>query len=179
MTTRKPTSEKAEKDDKAPVAERPQIPKEYGVPKGKKGLLAWSHVRERMTEAMVYWVCTVSPDGRPHATPVDGLWLEDRLYFGGSPQTRRSRNLAANPAACVHLESGSNVVIMHGDVHELRSPDRSLTVRLSEDSHEKYGWGPKPEQYEKGGVQVFLPTLVMAWKQFPKDATRWRFPKEK
>lgn len=178
MTTKKPTSGKqARRKPAEPFAERPQIPKEYGVPKDKKGLLPWSHVSERMTEAMVYWVCTVSPDGRPHATPVDGLWLEDRLYFGGSPKTRRSRNLAANPAACVHLESGSDVVILHGDVLEMKSPERSLTVRLSEGSHEKYGWGPKPEQYEAGGVQVFLPTMALAWKQFPKDATRWRFPK--
>ena len=179
MTTRKSASEKGEKDANAPVAERPHMPKGYGVPKGRKGLLDWSHVRKRMTEAMVYWVCTVSPDGRPHATPVDGLWLDDLLYFGGSPQTRRSRNLAANPAACVHLESGSDVVILHGEVHELKSPDSSLTVLLSESSHEKYGWGPQPEQYEQGGVQIFRPTMAMAWKQFPKDATRWRLPKKK
>jgi hypothetical protein len=39
----------------------------------------------------------------------------------------------------------------------------------------KYGYGPKPEEYEKTeGVFVFRPRVVLAWKQFPKDATRWR-----
>ncbi len=71
-----------------PKAGRPRIPREYGVTSDKKGLLPWSHVNERMTKAMQYWVCTVSPEGRPHATPVDGLWLDGRLYFGGSPKTR-------------------------------------------------------------------------------------------
>ncbi len=157
------------------MASRPYMPgPAYGVPKSETGLLPWSRVAERMAQAMHYWICTVSPDGRPHATPVDGLWLEDRLYFGGSPQTRRNRNLAANPAVCVHLESGAEVVILHGKAH-LGAPDRALAIRLAQASAQKYGYGPKPEEYEADGVHVFRPHEVFAWKQFPKDATRWRF----
>jgi nitroimidazol reductase NimA-like FMN-containing flavoprotein (pyridoxamine 5'-phosphate oxidase superfamily) len=129
-----------------------------------------------MAAARHYWICTVGPDGRPHATPVDGLWIEDQLFFGGSPMTRRNRNLAANPAVCVHLESGADVVILHGDARAPRV-DRALAVRLAEESARKYGYGPKPEEYEKGErVFAFRPRVVFAWKQFPRDATRWRFP---
>ena len=104
------------------VASRPYSPgAEYGMPKSKRGLLPWQHVSERMAAARYYWISTVDPDGRPHATPVDGLWLDDLLYFGGSPTTRRNRNLALNPATCVHLESGIDVVILHGDAHPLRA----------------------------------------------------------
>ena len=175
-TTKQASKKKPASRETGPIASRPQMPKEYGIPKDKKGLLPWSHVSERMDEAKYYWVCTVSPDGRPHATPVDGLWLDDRLYFGGNPQTRRHRNLAANPAVCIHLENGLDVVILHGDARELRDVDRSLAVRLAEASAQKYGYAPKPEDYGKGGVFVFRPRMVLAWKQFPKDATRWRFP---
>ena len=80
---------------KGPVTSRPQIPAEYGIPKNNKGLLPWSHVTDRMAKAVHYWVCTVDPNNHPHVTPLDGLWLDDNLYFGGSPQTRRNRNLAA------------------------------------------------------------------------------------
>jgi nitroimidazol reductase NimA-like FMN-containing flavoprotein (pyridoxamine 5'-phosphate oxidase superfamily) len=161
-----------------PAASRPYIPG-YGIPKDKKGLLPWSHVTERATKAQHYWICTVGPDGRPHATPVDGLWLDDRLFFGGSPQTRRNRNLAANPAVCVHLESGIDVVILQGDARVLDAPDHSLCVRLAEASKKKYGYGMKPEQYQKAeGMYVFRPRVAFAWKQFPKDATRWRFENE-
>jgi nitroimidazol reductase NimA-like FMN-containing flavoprotein (pyridoxamine 5'-phosphate oxidase superfamily) len=178
MTTRKtatkqtPVSEVLE-----PKASRPQFPPEYGVSKSPKGLLPWSHVTERLMKAVHYWICTVSPDGRPHATPVDGLWLDDRLYFGGSPQTRRQRNLAANPAVCVHLESGADVVILHGDARAHR-PDRDLAKRLAEASTRKYGYGPKPEEYETSGVHVFRPRVVFAWTNLPKDATRWQVPDE-
>src|SRR5262245_16381655 len=116
MANTKPASKQ---NQSGPAASRPHMPG-YGVAKDKTGLLPWSHVTERMDEAQNYWICTVSLDGRPHATPVWGLWVDDRLYFGGSPQTRRNRNLAENPAVCVHLESGSDVIILHGDAYLLR-----------------------------------------------------------
>jgi hypothetical protein len=176
-TTQRPAKKKQADHQTGPAAGRPRIPPGYGIPKDKKGLLPWSYVTERMARAMQYWVSTVSPHGRPHATPVDGLWLDDRLYFGGAPETRRNRNLAANPAVCVHLDSAVEVVILHGDAH-LRKPDHALAVRLAEASTQKCGYAPKPEDYETGGVPVFHPRVVIAWKQFPKDATRWRLPDE-
>jgi len=169
---------KASSPSLGPVVSRPHTPgPAYGIPKSQKGLLPWSYVSERMTAAKYYWICTVSPDGHPHATPVDGLWLDDQLYFGGSPDTRRNRNLATNPAVCVHLENGLEVVILHGEAHELSAPDRTLAIRLSGASTQKYGYAPKPEDYESGtGTYAFRPRVVFAWKQFPKDVTRWRFP---
>jgi nitroimidazol reductase NimA-like FMN-containing flavoprotein (pyridoxamine 5'-phosphate oxidase superfamily) len=156
-------------------AGRPHIPG-YGIPKTRTGLLPWSHIGERMAAASHYWVSTVDPGGHPHATPVDGLWLDERLYFGGSPQTRRNRNLAANTAVCIHLESGTDVVILHGEARALKA-DRQLAVRLSQASVQKYGYGPGPDGYEAGGIYVVSPLLVFAWKNFPKDATCWRFLK--
>jgi hypothetical protein len=165
----------AAKKSTAPKASRPQIPAVYGLPKHNKGLLPWSHVSERMEQARVYWVATVDPRGRPHATPVDGLWLDDRLYFGGSQETRRNRNLARNPAACVHLESGSDVLILHGEVEELGGEDLELARRLADASNEKYGYGSKAEDYLAGGTFTFTPRKVIAWKPLFKDATRWEF----
>ena len=52
-------------------------------------MLSWDHVQERMAEARNYWVATVRPDGRPHATPVWGLWVDGAFYFGVAPGTRR------------------------------------------------------------------------------------------
>jgi hypothetical protein len=158
-----------------PNVGRPRMPKDYGLPKDKKGLLPWSYIVQRMTEARHYWICTVTPDGKPHATPVDGLWVRDALYFGGSPETRWWRNIAANQAVSVHLENALEVVIMRGEAHTAARVSRSLSVVLSNASKEKYGFAPNAEDYEKGGVYIFRPGVVLAWKQFPRDATRWRF----
>ena len=160
-----------------PVGSRPIMPADYGIPKDRKGMLPWSHVTGRMTSAKCYWIATVSPAGHPYATPVDGIWLDGRLYFGGSPKSRRNRNLSTNPATCVHLESGTDVVIMRGETLEMRSPGLSLATRLAEASKVKYGYGWKPEDYEKTpGICVFRPSTILAWKKFPKDATRWQLP---
>jgi nitroimidazol reductase NimA-like FMN-containing flavoprotein (pyridoxamine 5'-phosphate oxidase superfamily) len=159
-----------------PTVSRPNIPAIYGIPKHKKNLLPWSHVSERMAAATHFWVSTVSPDNHPHATPVDGLWVNDRLYFGGSAETRRSRNLASNAQVCIHLESGTDVVILHGEARELRDPDEALVTSLIEASAQKYGYAPKPEDFAHGGTYEFRPRTVFAWSHGMADATRWQFP---
>ncbi|MEW6207577.1 MAG: pyridoxamine 5'-phosphate oxidase family protein [Acidobacteriota bacterium] len=169
------TTQMATKKQSGPQASRPYMPSDYGIPKHKRGMLTWSHVTTRMSEAMHYWVSTVDAEGRPHSTPVDGLWIDSELYFGGSPGTRRNRNLAVNPAVCIHLENAMDVVILQGEARELREADSRLTAMLSEASKKKYGYSPPPEAFASGGTFVFKPRLVLAWTQFPKDATRWRF----
>ena len=61
----------------------------------------------------------------------------------------------------------------HGDT-ELVRPDAAFAATLAEASKEKYGYAPPPEMYEESGVHVFRPKTVFAWKDFAKDATRWR-----
>ncbi len=74
-----------------PNRSRPYI-RDYGIPESEEGMLPWSHVVERLPGPRNYWVSTTRPDGRPHATPVWGVWVDNTLYFGGGPDTRRSRN---------------------------------------------------------------------------------------
>lgn len=164
----------AARETKAKVS-RPQIPPIYGIPKHNKGLLDWSHVQKRMTEARVYWIATASPNGKPHATPVDGLWVEDALYFGGDSNTKRNRQLEANPAVSVHLESGSDVVILEGEA--TRAPlDPALAQKLADASNAKYGYGFTAESFTQlGTYYVLRPRKAFAWKQFPMDITRWEF----
>lgn len=156
------------------AASRPKMPAAYGIPQHHKDLLPWSYVRERMKKAKHYWICTVTADHRPHATPVDGLWIDDRLYFGGSPETRWRRNLEGNPAVNIHLESATELVILRGDAR-VSKPSHAFAVDLAKASKAKYGYAPKPELYEEGGVFVFRPRVAIAWKRFPQDATRWQF----
>jgi hypothetical protein len=72
------------------------------------------------------------------------------------------------------LESGAEVLMLQGEAR-LLTADRALANRLAEASAQKYGYAPEPAQYESGGVHVFSPRVVIAWRQMMKDATRWRF----
>jgi hypothetical protein len=83
--------------------------------------------------------------------------------------------MAQNPAVCVHLESGSDVVILHGEVKEFSGEDQALARRLADASNEKYGYGTQAEDYLVGGTFSFTPRKVIAWGPLLKDATRWEF----
>lgn len=52
-------------------------------------------------------------------------------------------------------------------------PPVELATRLAALSKAKYGYAPAPSEYK--GVLRLLPTRVIAWREFPKDATRFVF----
>jgi hypothetical protein len=94
--------------------------------------------------------------------------VKDTIYFGGSPNTRWSRNLAANPSVAVHLESGSEVVITEGRVDRI-SDAEDPRFEAADDAYEaKYKMRHGPPMW------VLEPEVVIAWSNFPKDATRFR-----
>jgi Pyridoxamine 5'-phosphate oxidase len=160
-----------------PHADRPRMPKEYGVPKSPKGLLPWSHVEERLAEATVYWVSTSGPGGKARVRPVDGIYVDGVLYVGGSPETRWVRDIAANPQVAVHLDGGMDAVILEGDAKMLEAgvaPD--LAERLAAESNRKYPqYGMTAENYRGPGPYAIRPRFALAWTAFPKDVTRFRF----
>jgi hypothetical protein len=163
-----------------PVRSRPQLPKEYGVPESDDGMVPWDWAVQHLEAARNYWFCTTRPDGRPHAIPAWAAWVDGALYFDGSPETRRARNLARNPALTVHLESGDQVVILEGEAREAGRPDRALAERLVAAFVQKYGashgYQPSPDQWDQGGLWVMRPRVAFGWTEFPKALTRWRFP---
>ena len=112
-----------------------RFPAEYGTP---QGLLPWSYVDERMLRASNYWITTVGPDARPHARPIDGVWIDGALCFGGSPETRWVRNLTANPAISIHLSSEAEAIILEGTAEYVTDPAHPLAVPSMAASKAKY-----------------------------------------
>src|SRR5205823_9378436 len=113
-----------------PLRSRPLLPDGYGVPATDEGMVEWSWAVDQLEQARNYWFCTTRPDGRPHAMPAWAVWVDDALYFDGSPETRRGRNLASNPAITVHLESGDQVVVLAGEALEAARPAAECAGRL-------------------------------------------------
>lgn len=155
--------------------DRPYAPG-YGIHPGPEGMLSWSHVEERMSAAHNYWVATTRSDGRPHVTPVWGLWVDGTFYFGGTPRSRKARNLADNPNVAVHLESGADVVILEGTAEVVTDPDPSLSERVAAASIAKYGTGSSDIE----GSYAVRPRVVLAWLEnsLPSTATRWLFERD-
>src|SRR6266516_3335808 len=111
-----------------PTAGRPRMPDGYGSEQSATGLVPWQTVVERVAAARNYWLATTLPNGRPHAAPVWGLWLDGAFYFSTDPSSRKGRNLAAGPELVVHLESGDDVAILEGTAEPVA--DRALLARF-------------------------------------------------
>jgi len=151
-----------------PKPDRIQTQAEYGIPADEAGMLPWSFVADRLLAARNYWLVTVRPDARPHASPVWGVWLADDFYFGMGRQTRKARNLAENSNVVIHLDSSDEAVIIEGAAREVTDTD--LHIKIDDTYEAKY--------QIRHGTPVFKlqPKLVMAWdKNYPHSATRWVF----
>jgi hypothetical protein len=149
------------------------MPAAYGIEQGGDGLLPWSFVAERLAGARNYWVGTTRPDGRPHAAPVWGLWLDGAFYFSSDPASRKGRNLAARPDAVVHLESGDDAVILEGTLE--RVGDAAVLARFADAYDAKYGIRMDTTDPDYAVYRLWA-RAAYAWREqdFPRSATRWR-----
>jgi hypothetical protein len=137
----------------------------------------------KLRAAMNYWLVTSSNSGAPHAAPVWGVWLGDAFWFGTMGQ--KAKNLAANPQAVVHLESGEDVVIVRGKVEVVT--DRKALRPIAAAYKIKYVDGATGEPYDLLGsldgmgasahIYRLTPEVGWAWLEgdFEKSNTRWTF----
>lgn len=97
-----------------PAARRPNMPG-YGVPSDPAGTLPWAWARERLTANRNYWIGTVDAEGRPHSTPVWGVWHDDdTFWFSCDPGALKARNLAVNPHVVVTTDDTVEFVSVEG-----------------------------------------------------------------
>ena len=146
------------------------MPSGYGIAAGTDGQLPWSYVEEQCIASRNYWLCTTRAEGRPHAMPVWGLWLEGRVVFSTDPASLKARNFLARPDVVVHLESGDEVVVVEGRVEAMAA---ELLPAFLDALEAKYDYRPNAEQTE--GVYQVRPERVLAWREqdFPSSATRF------
>ena len=161
-----------------PVPSRPGMPASYGIGRGGSApgeLLPWAQVVKWLEGARNYWVSTTRPDGRPHAKPVWGLWLDGMVMFSTDPESVTGRNIAAGSAMQIHLESGDEVAILDGMVE--RPSDPNLLARFADAYDSKYGIKVDVTSDETP-ILALRPTTVMSWTEanYPETATRWVFP---
>ncbi len=150
----------------------------FGVPARPGELLAWSWAQRRLVAARTYWIATTCPDGRPHCRPVWGVWLADGFWFSTGSLARH--NLVANPQITVHLDGGTEVVIVDGVAAAVVGADR-LRAFLA-DYNTKYDWdavatdaGVADSSGAAGPAYRVRPRVVFGWDTDLRTATRWSF----
>jgi general stress protein 26 len=164
----------------APRARRPYMPG-YGVvgPTEGSGLLPWSWAEERLVSSRNYWVTTLCLDGRPHSMPVWGVWDAEQgaFWFTSSVQSRKAKNIAADPGCNVAVENAVDPVVIEGTGQIV--VDEADIGRLVQSVNAKYSTDYSPDFLDpslNATVRV-QPSSVFGLLQddFSGSPTRWTF----
>jgi hypothetical protein len=147
----------------------------------------WSVASSELDKAEVYWLATVRPDGRPHVTPIAGVWMHGCVHFATGPEERKADNLAHNSrvvvtTGCNAFRAGLDVIV-EGVAVSVR--DDAVLARLADAFATKYdghfGFAVRDGRFvhEQGGAADayrVAPTKAFAYGRGSTfTATRFRF----
>jgi hypothetical protein len=159
----------------------------YGSP-----TLQWSRARDVLVAPLPsdrFFLGTVGPDGRPHAAGVGALWSDGDFYVVSGPGTRKSRNLAANPACTISAALRGIDLVFEGQAS--RVTDAPTLERLAA-LFRAQGW-PAEVEGEAFTAPYSAPsagpppwhlyrfrfhTAFAVASEEPNGATRWSFDPE-
>jgi hypothetical protein len=131
----------------------------------------------------------VRPDGRPHVTPLLGVWSDGALYFCTGANERKAKNLSHN-ANCImttgrnDLDDGLDVVV-EGEAATIT--DKAQLDRIALAFEEKYGecftasggtWFGLGDEIRTRGAALYrvVPSTVFGFgKGDTYSQTRWSF----
>jgi hypothetical protein len=152
--------------------------------------LPWSRPRDLFAASAAsnttFFLGTVRPNGRPHAAGIGALWHDGGLYIVSGPQTRKARNLAANPACTISVKLEGIDLTLEGEVGRVTDQP---TLDAVAGRYRETGWpaqvegdaftapysapsaGPPPWQL----YRFTFHTVFGVATAEPHGATRWRF----
>jgi nitroimidazol reductase NimA-like FMN-containing flavoprotein (pyridoxamine 5'-phosphate oxidase superfamily) len=171
-----------EMSEQEPVTELSSFSSRDAVP------TSWAKGRQELQDAELYWLSTVRPDGRPHVTPLLGVWLDGALYFCTGFNERKAKNLAKNPSCT--LTTGRNTLqgldlVIEGRAVNVSDPVERRSVADVYES--KYGphfaapdetWSGLGDAIRGGDVPLFRVAPLRAFGFGKGDRfseTRWAF----
>ena len=144
----------------------------------QNGTMTWPEIAERLSAPRQYWLSTTTPAGAPHASPVWGAVTEETLCLYSQRNTVKARNLAADPRAVVHLESGEDVLIVYGRLDDVGTPAEvprvvaALAAKYTRPEDQRYLPSNDPDF---DVVYALRPQSAMAWRldDYSASQRRW------
>jgi hypothetical protein len=145
----------------------------------------WQDVERLLTEAELYWLTTVRADGRPHVTPLVGVWHDGAFAFCTGEGEQKHVNLQTHSQVAVTTgtngwKSGTDVVV-EGSAERVTGRGRlaplaaAWVVKYGED----WDWDSNDEGFTSGDgtnpwVYVVPPAKVIAFGKDPHSQTTYR-----
>ena len=158
----------------------------YGAPP-----IPWSRARDLLASsapepAVPFFLSTCRPYGRPHSAGIGALWLDGDVYIASGPATRKSRNLAVNPACTISTRLPGMDLVLEGEATRCTDPP---TLQRAASGYRDGGWpaevdgdaltapysapsaGPPPWHLYRFRFHTAFGLNL----EEPHGATRWRF----
>jgi general stress protein 26 len=161
----------------------PHLDRRFSDPEA--GPTPWSDAERVLKQAELYWLTTVRADGRPHVTPLIGVFDGGAVHFCTGLREQKARNLEHDDR--VALTTGNNTwargldVVVEGTAG--RVVDQATLQRLADAYEAKYGsaWrfevgdGVFGEGEDAAAVFRIEPAKVLAFAKEPHGQTTYRF----
>ncbi|MGI5328046.1 pyridoxamine 5'-phosphate oxidase family protein [Actinomadura nitritigenes] len=159
---------------------------------GSGGPMPWERARKALAEGLPrmetpVFLGTVRPDGRPCSAGIGALWHDGDLFFTSGPGTRKSRNLAANPACTLSARLEGLDLVLEGRAARVTDPavlepvaaayrDGGWPAEVDGDAftapYSAQSAGPPPWHLYRFTVRTAIGVAFVE----PFAATRWTFP---
>jgi hypothetical protein len=153
--------------------------------------IPWSRPRDLLAVGALgreahFFLGTVRPDGRPHAAGIGAAWYDGDLYFQCGPNTRKARNIAANPACTISGSLPGMDLVFEGQARRVAD---TPTLEALAALYREGGWPVQvdgdaftaPYSAPSAGPPPWHLFRLTAHTVFgvagtdPHGATRWRF----
>lgn len=108
---------------------------------------------EQLDGMCLLTLATSTADGRPLASPVDGIFFRGMFHFGSAPDSVRFRHIADRPSvSATHLPGEHFAVTVHGiaEMIDLRAPEHAEFRRTLLDVYVPR-YGPEWETFVDSG----------------------------
>jgi general stress protein 26 len=144
----------------------------------------WGTVSGALAGAELYWLTTVRGDGRPHVTPLVGVWIDDSFAFCTGSDEQKARNLERN--ANVAVTTGVSTwmdgldIVVEGAVARVtgQEPLKLLADAWREKYDGVWDYENDDEVFDPQGTRAHVfrvtPTKVIAFAKSPHGQTTFR-----
>jgi nitroimidazol reductase NimA-like FMN-containing flavoprotein (pyridoxamine 5'-phosphate oxidase superfamily) len=107
------------------------------------------HLCRELTGMRLLVLATVTGDGRPIASPVDGIFYKGAFHFGSSPESVRFRHIRQRPwVSATHLPGEHLSVTVHG---------RAVPIDVA---------APEERGFRETLLGVYVPRYGADWEKF-------------
>ena len=132
---------------------------------GTKSILLEPVESERLTNAKIIWLSTVSKDLIPHLVPIWFVLNESKLFICTESKSVKIRNMQNNSNIAFSLEDGITPLVGVGKAIFIGKPDEKKNSSVIKQFKDKYDWNILQDEQYNNLVEIEINKLLFRQKK--------------